>query len=234
MFTCGSRNCFYWHHVCSLFKHGNVCHVTPDPSKRPRRRWSRRIGSLEVMVKSMLDLRQLETFSHNKNGSSHNKERQSVPTEVRMELRLGGEGTVWMQCCDAHHFLQLGNRAKRHQPWLSLYSCKDIRNPDGAVWNSEENKDDASLRGRYRTSLLRAPGFTVTAAGKKLLWMFVSVHFPRGFHLSLTAVKHQRSGGGGAGLQAAVEGHTQWQPGEPQPRQRLLCELWQQGVQPRL
>lgn len=56
-----------------------------------------------------------------------------------------------------------------------------------------------------------APRFPVPAAptGKELLWMFVSVHFPPGFHLSLTAVKRQRSGGGGAGLQAAVEGHAQ-------------------------
>lgn len=29
------------------------------------------------------------------------------------------------------------------------------------------------------------------------------------FHLSLTAVKHQRSGGGGAGPQDAMEGHAQ-------------------------
>lgn len=86
-------NCLYWQHVCFLFKHGVACHITPDPSKRPRRRWSRRIGSLEVMVKSMLDLRQPETFSHKKNGSFHDKERQSVPIEVRVELRLGGRGS---------------------------------------------------------------------------------------------------------------------------------------------
>ncbi|KAL2099090.1 hypothetical protein ACEWY4_005570 [Coilia grayii] len=30
---------------------------------RPRRRWSRRIGNMELMVKSMLDLRQLESFA---------------------------------------------------------------------------------------------------------------------------------------------------------------------------
>lgn len=81
----------------------------------------------------------------------------------------GVEGAVCMRCRDAHHLLQLGNRAKRHQPWLSLHSCKGIRNPDGAVWYSEEDKDGASLRGRYSASLLSAPGFTFTAtpAGKK-------------------------------------------------------------------
>ncbi|XP_036397625.1 mitogen-activated protein kinase-binding protein 1 isoform X1 [Megalops cyprinoides] len=33
------------------------------PTSRPRRRWSRRIGNMELMVKSMLDLRQLESFT---------------------------------------------------------------------------------------------------------------------------------------------------------------------------
>jgi len=32
-------------------------------SPRPRRRWSRRMGSMDLKVKSMLDLRQLESFS---------------------------------------------------------------------------------------------------------------------------------------------------------------------------
>lgn len=233
MIKCSSCNCFHWYLVGFLFKHG-VCHVTPDPSKRPRRRWSRRMGSLEVMVKSMLDLRQLETFSHKKNGSFNEKERQSSPSQVCMEPRWREEGAV-LYCADAHRFLQLGNRAKRHQPWLSKHSSKVIRDHDGAAWYPEENPEDASLRGRYRTPLLRAPGLTVTATltgnktaeGVCLCLLFLMV-----FHLSLAAVKHQRSGGGGAGPQDAVEGHVQWQPGNPQPRQRLLCELWQQGVQP--
>ncbi|XP_045551825.1 mitogen-activated protein kinase-binding protein 1 isoform X3 [Salmo salar] len=45
--------------------------LAPEPSSRPRRRWSCRMGSLELMVKSMLDLRQLEAFSIT--GSSHKK-----------------------------------------------------------------------------------------------------------------------------------------------------------------
>lgn len=77
---------------------------------------------------------------------------------------------------------------------------------------------------------LGAPAFTL----KRCFGQFVSVSVPHGFHRSLTAVKQQRSGGGGAGLQAAVEGHAQGQPGQPQPRQRLLRERGQQGVQPRL
>ncbi|GLD59657.1 mitogen-activated protein kinase-binding protein 1-like protein [Lates japonicus] len=46
-----------------LTKHGVISQVTPDSAKRPRRRWSHRMGSMELMVKSMLDLRQLETFA---------------------------------------------------------------------------------------------------------------------------------------------------------------------------
>lgn len=183
------------------------------------------------MVKSMLDLRQLETFSHKKNSSSHEKDRQSVSTEVRMELSLAWGRWGVEQCSDDGHFLQPGNKAKRHQPRLSLHSCKGIRNPDGAVWDSEEKKDDAGLRDsrdRYPATPLGAPAFTL----KRCFGQFVSVSVPHGFHRSLTAVKHQQSGGGGAGLQAAVEGHAQGQPGELQPRQRLLRERGQQGVQP--
>lgn len=44
--------------------------VNSEPGRRPRRRWSHRVG---LMVKSMLDLRQLEAFSHRKN----HQERQS-------------------------------------------------------------------------------------------------------------------------------------------------------------
>uniref|UniRef100_A0AAY4BVT4 Mitogen-activated protein kinase binding protein 1 n=1 Tax=Denticeps clupeoides TaxID=299321 RepID=A0AAY4BVT4_9TELE len=37
--------------------------LSSDSSSRPRRRWSRRLGSMDLMVKSMLDLRQLESFA---------------------------------------------------------------------------------------------------------------------------------------------------------------------------
>ncbi|KAL0968950.1 hypothetical protein UPYG_G00220380 [Umbra pygmaea] len=38
-------------------------HTIDDRVPRPRRRWSRRMGSMELMVKSMLDLRQLDSFA---------------------------------------------------------------------------------------------------------------------------------------------------------------------------
>uniref|UniRef100_A0AAY5JZT0 Mitogen-activated protein kinase binding protein 1 n=1 Tax=Esox lucius TaxID=8010 RepID=A0AAY5JZT0_ESOLU len=38
-------------------------HRSEDRGPRPRRRWSRRTGSMDLMVKSMLDLRQLDSFA---------------------------------------------------------------------------------------------------------------------------------------------------------------------------
>ncbi|XP_044026188.1 mitogen-activated protein kinase-binding protein 1-like isoform X2 [Siniperca chuatsi] len=118
-----------------LTKHGVVSQVTPESSKRPRRRWSHRMGSLEVMVKSMLDLKQLETFAHKKNPNfpPHDRERQSMSSLQEP-------------------MLQLDERAKRHRPWphadwLSSHLSKGIRGSDGAVLYPEENGDDTSLQG---------------------------------------------------------------------------------------
>ncbi|KAM9339134.1 mitogen-activated protein kinase-binding protein 1-like [Symphorus nematophorus] len=115
-----------------LTKHGTVGQVTPDSTKRPRRRWSHRMGSLEVMVKSMLDLRQLETFGHKKNPSCppHDRERQSTSSLQEPMLE---------------------DRAKRYRPrphadWLSSHPSKGIRGTDGAVLYPEENEDDTSLQ----------------------------------------------------------------------------------------
>lgn len=161
-----------------LFKHG-ACHVTPDPSKRPRRRWSRRMGSLEVMVKSMLDLRQLETFAHKKNGSSNEKERQSTH--------------------------------KRHQPWLSLHSSKVIRDPDGATCYPEENQEDASLRGRYCTSLFRAHSNSHSNTDREqkcwgCLFLSIVLHgFPPVTHCCQTSAVRR---GWGRGRTAGCNGGT--------------------------
>ncbi|XP_040920240.1 mitogen-activated protein kinase-binding protein 1-like [Toxotes jaculatrix] len=118
-----------------LTKHGVISQVSPDSAKRPRRRWSHRMGSLELMVKSMLDLRQLETFAHKKNPNCppHDRERQSTSS---------------LQEPVQH----LEERAKRHRPWshadwLSSHPSKGIKGTDGAVPYSEEKEDDTSLRG---------------------------------------------------------------------------------------
>ncbi|XP_077409211.1 mitogen-activated protein kinase-binding protein 1-like isoform X2 [Vanacampus margaritifer] len=50
----------------------------PVVSRRPRRRWSRRRGSLELKVKSMLDLRHLENFTPNNPADAET--RSSTPT----------------------------------------------------------------------------------------------------------------------------------------------------------
>ncbi|XP_054900420.1 mitogen-activated protein kinase-binding protein 1-like [Poeciliopsis prolifica] len=101
-------------------KHGAVSQVLPDPTKRPRRRWSRRIGSLELMVKSMLDLRQLETFGQKKN--------LNCPTQSISSLHDPKEQ-------------QVDERSRRHLAWLPS-NCAAVT--AGPVFFSEENEDDTS------------------------------------------------------------------------------------------
>ncbi|XP_074542001.1 mitogen-activated protein kinase-binding protein 1-like isoform X2 [Halichoeres trimaculatus] len=115
----------------TLTKHVDATQVTPNPARRPRRRWSNRMGSLEVMVKSMMDLRQLDSFSHKKNPNSirHDRERQSTSSLQEPELE---------------------ERAKRlwpwpHADWLSSQPSKGIRGTDGPVLYPEENKNQTSL-----------------------------------------------------------------------------------------
>lgn len=59
-------------------QHGVISQVTPNSAKRPRRRWSHRMCSLELMVKSLLDLRQLDSFAQKKNCFPHGKDRLST------------------------------------------------------------------------------------------------------------------------------------------------------------
>ncbi|XP_042245977.1 mitogen-activated protein kinase-binding protein 1-like isoform X2 [Thunnus maccoyii] len=117
-----------------LTKRGVVGQVTPDSAKRPRRRWSHRMGSLELIVKSMMDLRQLETFAHKKNPNCppYDRERQSMSS--------------------LQDPMQLEERAKRHRPWphadwLSSHTSKGIKGTDGIVLYPEENEDDTGLPG---------------------------------------------------------------------------------------
>ncbi|XP_041832683.1 mitogen-activated protein kinase-binding protein 1-like [Melanotaenia boesemani] len=113
-----------------LRKHGAVS-LVPDPTKRPRRRWSHRMGSLELMVKSMLDLRQLETFGHKKNSncSSFDRERQST--------------------ISLHEPVQhLEERSRKHRPFLSSPTSRCNKGADGAVPFPEEPEDDTSPQDR--------------------------------------------------------------------------------------
>ncbi|XP_017157686.1 mitogen-activated protein kinase-binding protein 1-like isoform X2 [Poecilia reticulata] len=104
-------------------KHGAVSQVLPDPTKRPRRRWSRRIGSLELMVKSMLDLRQLETFGQKKN--------LNFPTQSISSLHDPEEQ-------------QVEERSRRRLAWLPSATSNCAAPTDGPVFFPEENEDDTS------------------------------------------------------------------------------------------
>lgn len=66
------------HQLILCVQDESVTHVPPDATKRPRRCWSRRMGSLEVMIKSMLDLRQLETFGQKRSPSLSTDDKRSV------------------------------------------------------------------------------------------------------------------------------------------------------------
>uniref|UniRef100_A0A8C7LE40 Mitogen-activated protein kinase binding protein 1 n=1 Tax=Oncorhynchus kisutch TaxID=8019 RepID=A0A8C7LE40_ONCKI len=53
------------HKPCNLryLRSSQGSHHSEDRGPRPRRRWSRRMDSMDLMVKSMLDLRQLDSFA---------------------------------------------------------------------------------------------------------------------------------------------------------------------------
>ncbi|KAM3842569.1 LOW QUALITY PROTEIN: mitogen-activated protein kinase-binding protein 1-like [Diretmus argenteus] len=106
-------------------QHGGSSPATPHAAKRPRRRWSCRIGPLELMVKSMLDLRQLESFSHKSNSRPHGRDTQSTSSLQD----------------PTHHPEQ---RAKRRRPWphpdwLSTHTSKGSKGTDGAALCPEGN-----------------------------------------------------------------------------------------------
>ncbi|CAB1343200.1 unnamed protein product [Coregonus sp. 'balchen'] len=121
--------------------------LAPEPSSRPRRRWSCRMGSLELMVKSMLDLRQLEAFSIT--GSSHKKGPAS-----RLKARDAGS-TSSLQGTS----LDLEERVKRRQPqphyaaWLTPNANPNpdsdlgSQGSDGRVLYPEGSDYAASRRG---------------------------------------------------------------------------------------
>ncbi|XP_018619681.1 mitogen-activated protein kinase-binding protein 1 isoform X2 [Scleropages formosus] len=81
------------------------------PVARPRRRWSRRMGSVELVVKSMLDLRQLESFAmlpphgkavptghlrENELGSTTSLQVVAVPSEDRGPLVYSRPHSIWL------------------------------------------------------------------------------------------------------------------------------------------
>ncbi|XP_013885738.1 mitogen-activated protein kinase-binding protein 1 [Austrofundulus limnaeus] len=106
-----------------LRKHEAITQVGPDATKRPRRCWSRRMGSLEVMIRSMLDLRQLETFGHKRNLSPSTDDKQSVSS--------------------LQETVQVDERTRRHRLWVSS-SAKCVKETDTA-----ENEDTSLTESGY-------------------------------------------------------------------------------------
>ncbi|XP_053744246.1 mitogen-activated protein kinase-binding protein 1-like [Synchiropus splendidus] len=117
-------------HEWELPKHKTV---TPETTRRPRRQWSHRIGSMELVVKSMLDLRQLETFAHEKQPP---RDRETLSTfnlqeaEQQQQQQEEEEG-------------EKKHRPWQHSSWTS--QMKDSRGDDGIVLSPEGLKDDAGL-----------------------------------------------------------------------------------------
>ncbi|XP_049613781.1 mitogen-activated protein kinase-binding protein 1-like isoform X3 [Syngnathus scovelli] len=107
----------------------------PVVSRRPRRRWSRRRGSLEQKVKSMLDLRQLDTFTPNE--ATNTDARSSTP--------------------NLHEPALTSDRPDKnllHQPivrcdWLS---SGGVESSERVGLSREDNKDDGALQDSDKTA----------------------------------------------------------------------------------
>ncbi|XP_056621135.1 mitogen-activated protein kinase-binding protein 1-like isoform X2 [Triplophysa dalaica] len=101
------RACVEWNTV-------KDCEVPPQP----RRRWSSRVGSLELMVKSMLELRQLDSLSKGRS--------------------LNRDFTGGLQQRSSTSSLKDGSKKQRvrpHSAWLAPASTPE---PEGVVLYSEE------------------------------------------------------------------------------------------------
>ncbi|XP_037541969.1 mitogen-activated protein kinase-binding protein 1-like [Nematolebias whitei] len=107
--------------AAELTKDGAVTQVPPDATKRPRRCWSRRMGSLEVMIKSMLDLRQVETFGQKRSPSLSTDDKRSVSS--------------------LQETVQTDEKSRRQRRWLSSVKC--AKETDAAARFCEGNEDDS-------------------------------------------------------------------------------------------
>ncbi|XP_063040492.1 mitogen-activated protein kinase-binding protein 1 isoform X2 [Engraulis encrasicolus] len=125
---------------------------------RPRRRWSRRIGNMELMVKSMLDLRQLESFamppSPAKTPPPPATDKQHGPIH---DQHLGSTISLqaWAQvpeeratrCSSRPHFIRLTSEPSQDTEAMVLYpeGCDDRASLAGSEY---QVKETAGVLGR--------------------------------------------------------------------------------------
>lgn len=118
------------------------------------------MGSLEVMVKSMLDLRQLETFAPKKLPSCPPPDRERGSTSSLQEPPVGLESGVQQRekyefCLSpALPLLQqlFEDRAQRHRRWLSSHASRGIKGSEGAGLYPEEDEDERGPQHRWVTA----------------------------------------------------------------------------------
>lgn len=75
--------------------------ATKSKVPRQRGRWSQPSGSIEMTVKSMLDLRQLDSFSVSRSASqdsvSHTSNEDDKEKHVDLHLHVNNVRTFWMR-----------------------------------------------------------------------------------------------------------------------------------------
>ncbi|XP_017538725.1 mitogen-activated protein kinase-binding protein 1-like isoform X2 [Pygocentrus nattereri] len=124
------------------FQESSSDSYAPEPSlpeaPRPRRRWSCRMG--ELMVKSMLELRQLDSLS------TPSSPKSSSISQL-CSLPAGGSSTTSLQ--EDTHQQQRGKkrRARPHSAWLAPASSPE---PEGVVLYPELCPSTDSLSGAYQ------------------------------------------------------------------------------------
>ncbi|XP_028996696.1 mitogen-activated protein kinase-binding protein 1-like [Betta splendens] len=106
-----------------MTKNGAVAQVTPNAAKRPRRRWSHRMCSLELVVKSLLDVRQPESFGQK---------------EKPRRLPRLSTGSLQEQ--------QAEGGAEKRWAWAHSLPPRSHQGPEGAAPCPEADKEDSGLR----------------------------------------------------------------------------------------
>ncbi|XP_034153235.1 mitogen-activated protein kinase-binding protein 1 isoform X2 [Esox lucius] len=136
-------------------------HRSEDRGPRPRRRWSRRTGSMDLMVKSMLDLRQLDSFA-----LPHPSPTKTQADSYRDPFRPGERGstvslqplTAWGGECD---------QSSQLRPHYITLSPQTPETESGPVLFPDGCEDRLSLAGsEYLVKeLLPGPGASRTGKG---------------------------------------------------------------------